>query len=88
MPAPPETHQQSIERRAQELLAQLSVAEKLALLEGDTDFWPGMVDIASRDASHLHPLPAGGGAPGRSDHLPAADCPRCLLGRGSGGADR
>ena len=59
MPAPPETHQQSIERRAQELLAQLSVAEKLALLEGDTDFWPGMVDIASRDASHLHPWPAG-----------------------------
>ena len=43
MPAPPETDQQSIERRAQELLAQLSVAEKLALLEGDTDFWPGMV---------------------------------------------
>ena len=59
MPAPPETHQQSIERRAQELLAQLSVAEKLALLEGDTDFWPGMVDIACRDASHLHPWPAG-----------------------------
>jgi len=59
MTAPPETDQQSIERRAQELLAQLSVAEKLALLEGDTDFWPGMVEIASRDASHLHPWPAG-----------------------------
>ena len=59
MPAPTETHQQSIERRAQELLAQLSVAEKLALLEGDTDFWPGMVEIASCDASHLHPWPAG-----------------------------
>jgi len=59
MTAPPETDQQSIERRAQELLAQLSVAEKLALLEGNTDFWPGMVDIASRDASHLHPWPAG-----------------------------
>lgn len=59
MTAPPETDQQSIERRAQELLGQLSVAEKLALLEGDTDFWPGMVEIASRDASHLHPWPAG-----------------------------
>ncbi|MDH4406195.1 MAG: glycoside hydrolase family 3 C-terminal domain-containing protein [Cyanobium sp. D14.bin.5] len=59
MTAQPETDQQSIERRVQELLAQLSVAEKLALLEGNTDFWPGMVDIASRDASHLHPWPAG-----------------------------
>jgi beta-glucosidase len=59
MTAPPETRQQSIERRAAELLAQLSVAEKLTLLEGSTDFWPGMVDIASRDASHAHPWPAG-----------------------------
>ena len=54
-----QTHAQAVERRARDLLAQLSSAEKLALLEGDTDFWPGMVDIASRDASHVHPWPAG-----------------------------
>jgi beta-glucosidase len=59
MPASPEVGAETIEGRAQELLAQLSSAEKLALLDGDTDFWPGMVDIASRDASHVHPWPAG-----------------------------
>ncbi|WP_254995315.1 beta-glucosidase family protein [Cyanobium sp. Aljojuca 7D2] len=59
MPASPEGGAEAIERRAWDLLAQLSSAEKLALLEGDTDFWPGMVDIASRDASHVHPWPAG-----------------------------
>ncbi len=59
MPASPEWAAEAIERRARNLLAQLSSAEKLALLEGDTDFWPGMVDIASRDASHVHPWPAG-----------------------------
>ena len=47
------------EGRARALLAQLSTAEKLALLEGDTAFWSGMADIALRDASHRHPWPAG-----------------------------
>jgi beta-glucosidase len=47
------------EARAQELLAQLSTSEKLNLLDGDTPFWSGMVDIALRDASHRHPWPAG-----------------------------
>ncbi len=47
------------EAGARALLDQLDTAEKLALLEGNTDFWPGMVDIASRDASHGHPWPAG-----------------------------
>ncbi|QPN70312.1 glycoside hydrolase family 3 N-terminal domain-containing protein [Synechococcus sp. CBW1108] len=45
--------------RAQELLAKLSTSEKLNLLDGDTPFWSGMVDIALRDASHRHPWPAG-----------------------------
>ncbi len=45
--------------RAEALLAQLSTAEKLALLDGDTPFWSGMVAIAARDASHRHPWPAG-----------------------------
>ena len=45
--------------RAEELLAQLSTAEKLQLLSGATPFWSGMADIALRDASHCHPWPAG-----------------------------
>ncbi len=41
------------------LLAALSTAEKLALLDGDMPFWSGMADIAFQDASHRHPWPAG-----------------------------
>jgi beta-glucosidase len=48
-----------LERRARALLAQLTTAEKLGLLDGDTPFWSGMADIALRDASHRHPWPAG-----------------------------
>jgi beta-glucosidase len=49
----------AIRARALVLLAQLSEAEKLALLDGDTPFWSGMADIALGDASHSHPWPAG-----------------------------
>ena len=49
----------AITARALVLLAQLSTAEKLALLAGDTPFWSGMADIALGDASHSHPWPAG-----------------------------
>ena len=48
-----------LERQARHLLSRLSTAEKLSLLDGDTAFWSGMVDIALRDASHRHPWPAG-----------------------------
>ncbi len=41
------------------LLHRLTQAEKLALLSGDTPFWPGMAAIALRDASHRQPWPAG-----------------------------
>ena len=47
------------EQRVDALLAQLSLAEKLQMVDGDTPFWSGMVDIALRDASHRHPWPAG-----------------------------
>ncbi len=47
------------ESRAQALLAQLSLGEKLAMLDGDTPFWAGMADIAFHDAAHRHPWPAG-----------------------------
>ncbi|MEB3317871.1 MAG: glycoside hydrolase family 3 C-terminal domain-containing protein [Cyanobacteriota bacterium] len=49
----------ALDRRARALLAQLTTAEKLGLLDGDTPFWSGMADIALRDASHRHPWPAG-----------------------------
>ena len=48
----------AITARAQVLLGQLSTAEKLALLSGDTPFWSGMAAIALGDASHSHPWPA------------------------------
>ncbi|MFU8885087.1 MAG: beta-glucosidase family protein [Cyanobacteriota bacterium] len=50
---------QDLETQALALLAQLTPAEKLQLLDGDTPFWSGMADIALRDASHRHPWPAG-----------------------------
>lgn len=49
----------SIQAQALELLAELTTAEKLALLDGDTPFWSGMADIALDQASHRHPWPAG-----------------------------
>jgi beta-glucosidase len=57
MPPPPASS--DLEARAQALLAQLTTAEKLGLLDGDTPFWAGMADIALHDASHRHPWPAG-----------------------------
>lgn len=49
------THQ----ARADALLKQLTLQEKLALISGSTGFWPGMASIALRDAPHRHPWPAG-----------------------------
>jgi beta-glucosidase len=82
MPASPEVGAETIEGRAHELLAQLSSAEKLALLDGDTDFWPGMVDIASRDASHVHPWPAGAVPRLGLDGLRFVDGPRGVVLKG------
>lgn len=48
----------SSQERALELLAELTTAEKLDLLDGDTPFWAGMADIALHQASHRHPWPA------------------------------
>jgi beta-glucosidase len=56
---PPPLVDADLEDRARALLARLTIAEKLNLLDGDTPFWSGMADIALRDASHRHPWPAG-----------------------------
>ncbi len=47
------------EQAARALLERMSPAEKLGCLDGDTPFWSGMAEIATRDASHRHPWPAG-----------------------------
>ena len=48
----------ALDARAQSLLARMSLAEKLAMLDGDTAFWPGMADTVLRDGLHQHPWPA------------------------------
>jgi len=48
-----------LQEQAQNLLDRLSLSEKLGLLDGDTPFWGGMVDIALHDSSHRRPWPAG-----------------------------
>ncbi|MCP9841101.1 glycoside hydrolase family 3 C-terminal domain-containing protein [Synechococcus sp. J7-Johnson] len=48
----------SSQEKSLELLAELTTAEKLELLDGDTPFWSGMADIALHQASHRHPWPA------------------------------
>jgi beta-glucosidase len=49
----------SVEQQVERLLAALTLDEKLSLMDGDTDVWPGMVDTARHDAYHRHPWPAG-----------------------------
>jgi len=65
---------------ARALVAQMSLAEKLGCLDGDTPFWPGVVDMGS-GGYHAHPFPAARvarlGIPG----LDFADGPRgCVIG--------
>lgn len=50
--------QPSGELKARSLLAQMSLEEKLGLLDGDTAFWPGMADTVLGDGLHSHPWPA------------------------------
>jgi beta-glucosidase len=48
-----------IESAISTLLEQLTLSEKLAMLDGDTELWAGMVDTVRHDAYHRHPWPAG-----------------------------
>jgi beta-glucosidase len=49
---------EQIEAKARELLAQLTLDEKIKLMSGDTHFWPGMADMMS-GGYNAHPWPAG-----------------------------
>src|SRR4051794_39648313 len=44
---------------AGELVAQMTVEEKLGCLDGDTPFWTGLVDMATGGGYHAHTWPAG-----------------------------
>ena len=48
-----------MDERVNALLAELTLDEKLGMLDGDTPFWTGMVDTIRHDAQHQHPWPAG-----------------------------
>jgi beta-glucosidase len=65
---------------AANLVARMTLDERLGCLDGDTPFWPGLVDMAS-GGYHTHPWPAAAvprlGIPG----IAFADGPRgCVLG--------
>ncbi len=49
----------SVDETVTRLLSELTVEEKLAMLDGDTELWPGLLDTARHDAYHRHPWPAG-----------------------------
>ncbi|MEY4358776.1 MAG: hypothetical protein RLZZ631_262, partial [Cyanobacteriota bacterium] len=49
----------ALHARAEALVQQLTLSEKLECISGSTAFWPGMAAIALRDAPHQHPWPAG-----------------------------
>ena len=54
--ATPTTEQ--IEAKARELLAQLTLDEKLGMMDGDIAFWPGMAEMMGGGYGD-HPWPAG-----------------------------
>ena len=49
---------QQIEARARELLAQLTLDEKVKMMSGDPSFWKGLADMMS-GGYNAHPWPAG-----------------------------
>jgi beta-glucosidase len=57
-PATPSTHD-TAHQQAQDLLARLTLDEKLAMLDGDTGFWEGIRETVRGDAYHRRSWPAG-----------------------------
>ncbi len=48
-----------VEARAEELLAQMSLEERLALMDGDLPLYPGLFQLLQRDYYHRFPFVAG-----------------------------
>jgi len=72
-----------IEARARELLAQLSLEEKLGLMDGDTPFWPGLAEMMAPGGYASRPWVAGAvprlGIPG----VRFVDGPRGIIMKGA-----
>jgi len=71
-----------IDQRARELLAQLTLDEKLGLMDGDTPFWPGLAEMMAPGGYASRPWVAGAvprlGIPG----IRFADGPRGIIMKG------
>src|SRR5512140_1089366 len=50
---------EQIDSRARELLAQLTLDEKLGLMDGDTPFWPGLTEMMAPGGYASRPWVAG-----------------------------
>ena len=48
-----------VEIEIEKLLSQLTLAEKLHLMDGDPDFWSGMWALMAQDSYHHRPFTAG-----------------------------
>lgn len=59
MASPHREPDERAERAIADLLDRLTLEEKLEMLDGDTDFWSGVIDTIRHDAYHRHPWPAG-----------------------------
>src|SRR3954452_1306148 len=78
-----ETHEtlppEAVDRRARELLVELSLEEKIALMSGDTGFWPGLAEMFAPGGYSSRPWVAGArpahGVPG----IRFVDGPRGLI---------
>ncbi len=72
-----------IDARARELLAQLSLDEKLGLMDGDTPFWPGLAEMMAPGGYASRPWVAGAvprlGIPG----IRFVDGPRGIIMKGA-----
>jgi beta-glucosidase len=74
---------EEIEARARELLAQLSLDEKLGMMDGDTPFWPGLAEMMAPGGYGSRPWVAGAvprlGIPG----IRFVDGPRGIIMKGA-----
>ncbi len=56
--------EQEVEKQAQALLAEMTLHERLAMMDGDLQLWRGLDDLLRRDCYHKRPFSAG-----RNDRL-------------------
>ena len=69
-------------RTAEQIVAELSLEEKVAMMHGDPEFWPGIVAFVAADSYHRSPFPAGCDVTPELPGLRFVDGPRGLVIRG------